>query len=80
MMHVLHVVGARPNFMKVEPVMAALAHCPGMNQTLVHTGQHYDVNMSDVFFQQLGIPIPDVNLDVGSSSHAQQTAQVLSRF
>lgn len=78
--HVLHVVGARPNFMKVAPVMAALAQRSGVNQTLVHTGQHYDVNMSDVFFQQLGIPAPDVNLEVGSGSHAQQTAQVMSRF
>jgi UDP-N-acetylglucosamine 2-epimerase (non-hydrolysing) len=78
--HVLHVVGARPNFMKVAPVMAALAQRSGVNQTLVHTGQHYDVNMSDVFFQQLGIPAPDVNLEVGSGSHAQQTAQVISRF
>jgi UDP-N-acetylglucosamine 2-epimerase (non-hydrolysing) len=78
--HVLHVVGARPNFMKVAPVMAALAQYADARQTLVHTGQHYDVNMSDVFFQQLGIPAPDVNLEVGSGSHAQQTAQVMSRF
>jgi UDP-N-acetylglucosamine 2-epimerase (non-hydrolysing) len=77
---ILHVVGARPNFMKVAPVMAALAQYAQVKQTLVHTGQHYDVNMSDVFFQQLGIPAPDVNLEVGSGSHAQQTAQVMSRF
>ncbi len=79
-MHVLHIVGARPNFMKVAPVMRALASHPGMCQTLVHTGQHYDLNMSDVFFQQLEIPAPDVNLEVGSGSHAQQTAQIMSRF
>ena len=79
-MHILHVVGARPNFMKAAPVLAALATRPGVRQTLVHTGQHYDANMSDVFFQQLGMPVPDVNLDVGSGSHAQQTAQVISRF
>lgn len=79
-MHVLHVVGARPNFMKVAPVMAALARHTGVIQTLVHTGQHYDINMSDIFFQQLGIPAPDVNLGVGSGSHAQQTAQIMSRF
>lgn len=79
-MHLLHVVGARPNFMKVAPVMAALARHTGMIQTLVHTGQHYDVNMSDIFFQQLGIPAPDVNLGVGSGSHAQQTSQIMSRF
>jgi UDP-N-acetylglucosamine 2-epimerase (non-hydrolysing) len=78
--HVLHVVGARPNFMKVAPVMRALASHPGMCQTLVHTGQHYDVNMSDVFFRQLEIPAPDENLEVGSGSHAQQTAQMMSRF
>jgi UDP-N-acetylglucosamine 2-epimerase (non-hydrolysing) len=66
--------------MKVAPVMRALAGRPGMCQTLVHTGQHYDVNMSDVFFQQLDIPAPDVNLDVGSGSHAWQTAQIMTRF
>ncbi len=78
-MHILHVVGARPNFMKAAPVLAALAK-RGVRQTLVHTGQHYDANMSDVFFQQLGMPAPDVNLEVGAASHAQQTAQVISRF
>ena len=78
-MHVLHVVGARPNFMKAAPVMAALREC-GVQQTLVHTGQHYDASMSDVFFQQLGMPAPDVNLSVGSRSHAAQTADIMSRF
>ncbi len=78
-MHVLHVVGARPNFMKAAPVLRELAR-RGLRQTLVHTGQHYDAGMSDVFFQQLGIPAPDVNLEVGSASHAQQTAQIISRF
>jgi UDP-N-acetylglucosamine 2-epimerase (non-hydrolysing) len=79
-MNILHIVGARPNFMKVAPVIHALAarHCA--KQTLVHTGQHYDFNMSEVFFQQLGISSPDVNLLVGSDSHAQQTAQVISRL
>lgn len=79
-MHILHVVGARPNFMKAAPVFAALANCEGTRQTLVHSGQHYDFNMSDVFFKQLGLPAPDINLQVGSGSHAQQTAQVISRF
>ncbi len=79
-MHILHVVGARPNFMKAAPVLAALGNQPGVHQTLVHTGQHYDANMSDVFFQQLGMPAPDVNLEVGAGSHAQQTAQVIARF
>jgi UDP-N-acetylglucosamine 2-epimerase (non-hydrolysing) len=79
-MHILHVVGARPNFMKAAPVMRALGGRPNVRQTLVHTGQHYDANMSDVFFVQLGIPEPDVNLHVGSGSHAQQTAEIMSRF
>jgi len=79
-MHILHVIGARPNFMKVAPVMGALSAYAAVHQTLVHTGQHYDVNMSDVFFQQLGLPEPDANLGVGSGSHAEQTAQVMLRF
>jgi UDP-N-acetylglucosamine 2-epimerase (non-hydrolysing) len=78
--HILHIVGARPNFMKVAPVLSALQGRKNVKQTLVHTGQHYDVNMSDVFFQQLGIPAPDVNLAVGSGSHAQQTAEIMMRF
>jgi UDP-N-acetylglucosamine 2-epimerase (non-hydrolysing) len=76
MIHVLHVVGARPNFMKAAPVHAALA-AGGARQTLVHTGQHYDSAMSKVFFEELGLPEPDVNLRVGSGSHAFQTAHVM---
>lgn len=79
-MHILHVVGARPNFMKASPVLRALANHAGARQTLVHTGQHYDANMSDVFFQQLAMPAPDVNLEVGSGSHSRQTAEVMTRF
>ena len=79
-MHILHVVGARPNFMKAAPVVRALQQHRTVTQTLVHTGQHYDANMSDVFFQQLKIPAPDVNLAVGSGSHAKQTAEIMSRF
>jgi UDP-N-acetylglucosamine 2-epimerase (non-hydrolysing) len=79
-MHILHVVGARPNFMKAAPVISAFRQRPKVVQTLVHTGQHYDSNMSDVFFEQLGIPEPDVNLEVGSGTHAQQTAEVMRRF
>ena len=79
-MHILHVVGARPNLMKVAPVMGALQRYSEIKQTLVHTGQHYDANMSDVFFQQLGIPAPDANLGVGSGSHAWQTAQIMTRL
>ncbi len=78
-MHVLHVVGARPNFMKAAPVLRALK-ADGARQTLVHTGQHYDANMSDVFFTELGMPAPDVNLEVGSGSHAVQTANIMARF
>jgi UDP-N-acetylglucosamine 2-epimerase (non-hydrolysing) len=79
-MHLLHVVGARPNFMKVAPVLRALQQRPGVRQTLLHTGQHYDANMSDIFFQQLGIPAPDVFLGVGSGSHAVQTAKIMMQF
>src|SRR5580698_461438 len=79
-MHILHVVGARPNFMKAAPVLHALAKRPAVKQTLVHTGQHYDANMSDVFFSQLEIPAPDVNLGVGSGSHARQTAEIMTGF
>ena len=79
-MKVLHIVGARPNFMKVAPVMNALNTRNHVVQTLVHTGQHYDANMSDVFFAQLGIPAPDVNLAVGSGTHAWQTAEIMTRF
>src|ERR1019366_6038843 len=79
-MHVLHVVGARPNFMKAAPVLRALSGRHGVRQSLVHTGQHYDSNMSDVFFTQLNIPAPDVKLEVGSGSHARQTAEIMSRI
>ncbi|HEX6821038.1 MAG TPA: UDP-N-acetylglucosamine 2-epimerase (non-hydrolyzing) [Candidatus Sulfotelmatobacter sp.] len=77
-MHILHVVGARPNFMKAAPVLRALALHSAVRQSLVHTGQHYDSAMSDVFFQQLQMPVPDCNLGVGSGTHAQQTAAVLT--
>jgi UDP-N-acetylglucosamine 2-epimerase (non-hydrolysing) len=79
-MLICHVVGARPNFMKAAPLIRSLAHYDNLAQLLVHTGQHYDANMSDVFFEQLGMPNPDINLQVGSGSHAQQTAQIMARF
>src|SRR3989442_2059883 len=79
-MHVLHVVGARPNFMKAAPVLRALAKSPGTRQPLIHTGQHYDATMSDVFFGQLEMPEPDANLGVGSGSHAQQPAEIIAHF
>jgi UDP-N-acetylglucosamine 2-epimerase (non-hydrolysing) len=74
---ITHVVGARPNFMKAAPVHAALA-ARGATQRLVHTGQHYDEKLSDVFFVQLGMPEPDANLGVGSGSHSTQTAALLT--
>src|SRR6478752_5232901 len=76
---VLSVVGTRPNLMKTAPVMAALAQ-RGAEQALVHTGQHYDAAMSDVFFGELGIPEPGHFLEVGSGTHAQQTARVMERL
>ncbi|HEX6304784.1 MAG TPA: UDP-N-acetylglucosamine 2-epimerase (non-hydrolyzing) [Anaerolineales bacterium] len=80
-MKVLHVVGARPNFMKVAPIMREMAKDPDeFEQILVHTGQHYDEQMSRVFFEELEMPRPEVNLEVGSGTHAWQTAQVMLRF
>ena len=78
---VMCVVGARPNFMKMAPILRALAaHQPPMQALLVHTGQHYDQGMSHQLFEDLGLPRPDLNLEVGSGSHAVQTAEVMRRF
>ncbi len=91
---VLIIAGARPNFMKVAPIIKAAqawngrlasgeapaAHNLQLSTKLVHTGQHYDAKMSDIFFEELGIPAPDINLEVGSGSHAQQTASIMTRF
>jgi len=77
---ICHIVGARPNFMKAAPVLDALRRQAGVQQTLVHTGQHYDYVMSEIFFQQLGLPPPDLNLEVGSGTHTAQTAQVMLRL
>ncbi|MFI5216166.1 MAG: non-hydrolyzing UDP-N-acetylglucosamine 2-epimerase, partial [Candidatus Limnocylindria bacterium] len=79
-MKIVNVVGARPNLMKVAPLMEAFAARPEIEALLVHTGQHYDANMSDLFFRQLGIPEPDLNLGVGSGSHAVQTAEIMKGF
>jgi UDP-N-acetylglucosamine 2-epimerase (non-hydrolysing) len=79
-MRILNVVGARPNLMKMAPIVAAMGHRPAIEQRLLHTGQHYDENMSEVFFRELGLPQPDVYLGVGSGSHAWQTAQVMIGF
>jgi UDP-N-acetylglucosamine 2-epimerase (non-hydrolysing) len=76
----LHVVGARPNFMKVAPVIRAACARPGIHQVLVHTGQHYDHAMSDAFFRDLDLPAPDVNLGVGSGTHATQTGRIMVEF
>lgn len=77
---ILCVAGARPNFIKVAPIVAALRARPEVRVSLVHTGQHYDAAMNDVFFEDLGIPKPDVTLDVGSGSHAVQTAAIMQRI
>lgn len=77
-MLVLNVVGARPNFMKIAPVVEAMREA-GLPQYLVHTGQHYDEKMSRLFFEELGIPAPDLNLEVGSGSQAVQAAEILRR-
>jgi len=80
-MRVLSVVGARPNFMKVAPIIRAMRrHGAPFESILVHTGQHYDVRMSDSFFRDLAMPAPDYNLEVGSGSHADQTAAVMTRI
>lgn len=80
-MRVMHVVGARPNFMKVAPLLAEMARAPDLfEQTLIHTEQHYDDALSKVFFDDLGLPRPDVHLGVRSGSHAQQTARVMLAF
>src|SRR3954470_19494308 len=84
----LIIAGARPNFMKVAPLIRRIraGDCEGsgsgvaIDYRLVHTGQHYGDKMSGVFFQELGIPLPDINLEVGSGSHAVQTANIMTKF
>src|SRR5256884_1908550 len=80
LMRVLPVVGARPNFMKLAPVDREFARRRDVEHVIVHTGQHYDPEMSDLFFEELWIPAPDYPLGVGSGSHAQQTAAVMQRL
>jgi UDP-N-acetylglucosamine 2-epimerase (non-hydrolysing) len=80
-MRIVYVIGTRPNFVKTAPVIGALrAHMPQSRHAIVHTGQHYDRLMSEVFLEQLGVPAPDHMLEVGSGSHAQQTARVMERL
>ncbi len=71
------IVGARPNFMKIAPILRALSQYDNLQTALIHTGQHYDKSLSDVFFEELQIPRPDVSLNVGSGTHAQQTADIM---
>ena len=77
---IVNVAGARPNFMKIAPLMEAYREFPAIEPVLVHTGQHYDERMSELFFRQLGIPEPDVNLGVGSGSHGVQTGRIMAAF
>jgi UDP-N-acetylglucosamine 2-epimerase (non-hydrolysing) len=78
---ILCIVGARPNFMKIAPIMRAFRDIASdVDVKLVHTGQHYDYTMNEAFFHQLQIPAPDVSLNVGSGTHAQQTAEIMRRF
>ncbi len=79
-MKIINICGARPNFMKIAPLMRAYKKHGNIEPMLIHTGQHYDANMSDLFFKQLGIPEPDINLEIGSASHAVQTAEIMKRF
>src|SRR5437870_7657085 len=79
-MKVVNVVGARPNFMKIAPIVEQMKETPDLTGVLVHTGQHYDEGMSDVFFRDLGIPVPDIHLGVGSGTHAEQTARIMVEF
>src|SRR5439155_23647975 len=72
--------GARPNFMKIAPLYRRLRACAELDVAVVHTGQHYDRGLSQVFFEQLGLPDPAVSLDVGSAPHGAQTGRVLERF
>lgn len=79
-MKILNVVGARPNFMKVAPLHAAFSRIPAIESKIVHTGQHYDQKMSDVFFNQLELPHPDFYLGIGGGTHTQQTAGIMLKF
>lgn len=79
-LRILSVVGARPNFMKIAPLLAELRKVEGVDHLLLHSGQHYGDLMSDAFFRDLELPEPDINLEVGSGSHAWQTAEIMKRL
>ena len=76
-MKIFHVVGTRPNLMKVSPIWIEIETLTNFNQFLIHTGQHYDLNMSEVIFHDLGLPLPDINFGVGSGSYAHQTSEIM---
>jgi UDP-N-acetylglucosamine 2-epimerase (non-hydrolysing) len=78
-LRIINIVGARPNLPKIAPLIREMQHHPEIEPILVHTGQHYDENLSNVFFRQMGIPDPHINLGVGSGTHAEQTAEILRR-
>ena len=80
MLKIINIVGARPNFMKIAPLVKAMARHQDMKSCLVHTGQHYDDKLSEVFFKQLGIPSPDINLGIGSASRDEQIARISAAF
>src|SRR3974390_56855 len=77
---IFSIVGARPNLPKIAPLMREMQRHSNIEAVLVHTGQHYDERLSEVFFRQMGIPAPHINLEVGSGSHAVQTAEILKRI
>ena len=79
-MKIVIIAGARPNFVKIGPLLRAMRRRPGITPVLVHTGQHYDAQLSEQFFKDLGIEAPAYNLEVGSGSHAVQTAEVMKRL
>ncbi len=79
-LRILNIVGARPNLPKIAPLIREMQRHPDIEPILVHTGQHYDEKLSDIFFRQMGIPSPQVNLEVGSGTHASQTAEILKRI
>ncbi len=80
-MKIINVVGARPNFMKMAPIIQAMSQFPEQfDQILVHTGQHYDEHMSKAFFDDLGMPKPDIDLNVGSGTQAEQTGRIMVEF
>jgi UDP-N-acetylglucosamine 2-epimerase (non-hydrolysing) len=80
LLKIVNVVGARPNLPKIAPLIREMRRHSEIESILVHTGQHYDDALSSVFFRQMGIPVPDINLEVGSDSQAGQTAEILKRI